>query len=82
MRYAIAMLFAVIGAAAAMFLVSSGVADFVVARYRFASADEAANLHMAAFMGSSFAGLVAGWILGWTAVWIAGLALGSGAKVD
>lgn len=65
MRTVIAMIFAALGAGAMMFLYSGAVADAVVASYRFDSADQAGDLHMAAYMAANIAGLVAGWIVGW-----------------
>ncbi len=65
MRYVIAMIAASLGAAFMMFFWSGGVADFVVARYRFDSSDSVADLHMATFMAANAAGLIAGWLVGW-----------------
>jgi hypothetical protein len=66
MRYVVAMVFAVIGAALAALLLSSQVADWVVARQTFESPDDADSLHMAVYMASNVAGLIIGWLLGWT----------------
>ena len=66
MRYVVAMVFAVIGAALAALLLSSQVADWVVARQTFESPDDADSLDMAVYMASNVAGLIIGWLLGWT----------------
>ncbi len=65
MRYVVAMVFAVIGAALAAVFLSSQVADWVVARQTFESPDEADNMHMLAYMGSNVAASSsAGWSAG------------------
>jgi hypothetical protein len=66
MRYVVAMVFAVIGAALATFFLSSQVADWVVAHQTFESSDDAENLHMLVFVASNVAGLIVGWLVGWT----------------
>jgi hypothetical protein len=66
MRYVVAMVFAVIGAGLAAVLLSSQVADWVVARQTFESPDDADSLHMAVYMASNVAGLIIGWLVGWT----------------
>ncbi len=65
MRYVVAMVFAVIGAALAAVFLSSQAADWVVARQTFESPDDADSLHMLAYMGSNVAGLIVGWLVGW-----------------
>lgn len=65
MRYVIAILFAIIGAALAMLFISQNVADNIVASYRFDSPDQVADLHMAVYMGVNALGLLLGWTLGW-----------------
>jgi hypothetical protein len=65
MRYVIAMVFAVIGAALMMMFVSSDVASTIVAGRRFDNPDDVADLHAALFMALNVVGLVAGWALGW-----------------
>jgi hypothetical protein len=65
MRYLVAMIFAVIGAALAILFVSSQVADWVVAHRAFESSDDAENLHMLVFIACNFGGLVLGWLVGW-----------------
>ena len=65
MRYVIAMVFAVIGAAVMMVFFSSDLASGIVASKRFDNPDDVADLHAALFMAFNAAGLVGGWILGW-----------------
>ncbi len=65
MRYVVAMVFAVIGAALAAVFLSSQVSDWVVARQTFESPDEADSLHMAVYMASNVGGLILGWLVGW-----------------
>jgi hypothetical protein len=65
MRYVIAMIGAVIGAALMMVFFASDLATTIVASNRFDSPDEVADLHTAIFMGLNIVGLVAGWIAGW-----------------
>ena len=65
MRYVIAMLFAILGAALMMMFLSSDVASIVVATYRFESPDEVAELHTLVFMACNVSGLIVGWIAGW-----------------
>lgn len=65
MRYVIAMIGAVIGAALMMVFFASDLATTIVASNRFDSPDEVADLHTAIFMGLNFVGLIAGWIAGW-----------------
>ena len=65
MRYVVAMVFAIIVAGlAAVFLISS-VADWVVAHETFESSDDAENLHMLTFIGTSVVALLVGWLVGW-----------------
>ena len=66
MRYVVAMVFAVIGAALVAVFLSSQAADWVVAHQSFESPDDADNLHMLTYMGSNVAGLIVGWLVGWT----------------
>jgi membrane associated rhomboid family serine protease len=65
MRYVVAMVFAVIGAALASVFLSSHVADWVVGHMSFESPDDADSLHMAVYMASNVGGLIIGWLLGW-----------------
>ena len=65
MRYIIAILFAIAGAALAMMYVSHNVADNIVASMRFESPDQVADMHAAIYMATNVAGLLLGWTLGW-----------------
>ncbi len=65
MRYVVAMVFAVIGAALAAVFVSSQVANWVVLHQSFDSPDDADSMHMAVYMASNVGGLIIGWLLGW-----------------
>jgi F0F1-type ATP synthase membrane subunit c/vacuolar-type H+-ATPase subunit K len=65
MRYVIAMLFAIIGAALMMAFLSSNLASAIVATQRFTSPDDVADMHTALFMAFNLAGLIAGWTIGW-----------------
>lgn len=65
MRYVIAMVFAVIGAALAIVFIGQSIADWVVAHQAFDSSDDAENLHMLVFVGTLAGGLLIGWLLGW-----------------
>ena len=65
MRTLFAMLCAALAAGAAMLLLSSTLADAVVANYRFDSSDAVADLHAAVYMGANFLALLIGWALGW-----------------
>ena len=65
MRYLVAMIFAVIGAALAALFIGSQAADWVVAHQSFDSSDDAENLHMMVFIGSLVGGLIIGWLTGW-----------------
>jgi uncharacterized membrane protein YbjE (DUF340 family) len=65
MRYVVAMVVAIIGAALAAVFLSSHVADWVVAHQTFESPDGADSMHMLAYMATNVAGLIVGWLLGW-----------------
>jgi hypothetical protein len=65
MRYVVAMVFAVIGAALTAVFASSQVADWVVLHQSFESPDGADSMHMLIYMASNVAGLLIGWLLGW-----------------
>jgi fucose permease len=78
MRYVIAMVCAVIGAALAAVFVSSEVANWVVLHQSFDSPDDADSLHMAVYMASNVAGLILGWVVGWAIVGAANSARASG----
>ena len=65
MRYVLAMVFAVIGAALAAVFLSAEVADWVVSQRTFESPDDADTLHMGAYLLANVAGLIVGWLVGW-----------------
>ncbi len=65
MRYLIAILFAIAGAALAMLYVSQNVASNIVATMRFDNPDQVADMHVAIYMATNAAGLLLGWTLGW-----------------
>ena len=65
MRYVVAILFAIAGAALAMTYLSQNVADNIVATYRFDNPDQVADMHAAIYMATNAAGLLLGWTLGW-----------------
>lgn len=65
MRYLVAMIFAAMAAALAMFFVSGRFASWVVSKFAFENPDQVADLHVAVFMGMNVAALVIGWIVGW-----------------
>ena len=65
MRYVIAILFAIAGAALAMMYVSQNVADNIVASYRFDNPDQVADMHVAIYMTTNVVGLLIGWTIGW-----------------
>jgi uncharacterized membrane protein YbjE (DUF340 family) len=66
MRYVVAMVFAIIGAALVAVFLSSDVADWVVSHQGFDSPDDADSMHMGVYMASNVAGLIIGWLVGWT----------------
>ncbi|MGQ0674265.1 MAG: hypothetical protein ACT4N2_15500 [Hyphomicrobium sp.] len=65
MRYLVAILFALAGAALAFAFVGGPVADWVVAQRTFESSDDAENLNQLAFMGVNLVGMILGWTIGW-----------------
>jgi membrane associated rhomboid family serine protease len=65
MRYVVAILFAIAGAALAMMFISQNVADNIVASMRFDNPDQVADMHVAIYMATNLAGLLVGWTLGW-----------------
>jgi hypothetical protein len=72
MRYVVAMVFAVIGAALAAVFVSSDVANWAVLRMSFESPDAADSMHMAVYMLSNVGGLIVGWLVGWIIMGLGG----------
>lgn len=69
MRTVIAMICAAAAALFVMLTISQNVADNVVASSRFETPDQAANMHMAVYMGVNLLALSLGWIAGWFAGW-------------
>ena len=65
MRYVVAMVFAVIGAALAAVFFSSSIANWAVLQTSFESPDDADNMHMLVYMLANVGGLIVGWIVGW-----------------
>lgn len=65
MRYVVAMLFAVVGAAAFTVFLSSGVASWAVDKMAFDNPDQVSDMHSLIFMGTNFLGLLLGWTIGW-----------------
>lgn len=65
MRYLVAILFALAGAALAFAFAGSPFADWLVAQQSFESSDDAENLHQLAFMGVNLIGMITGWVIGW-----------------
>jgi hypothetical protein len=65
MRYVVAIVFALIGAALTALFLGSAVADWVVGHMSFESPDDADNLHMLTYIGSLVGGLIVGWLVGW-----------------
>lgn len=65
MRYFVAIVFAIAGAALAMHFLSGPVADWAALQLKFESSDEAENVNQLVFMLVNLAGLVVGWTVGW-----------------
>jgi hypothetical protein len=65
MRYLVAILFAIVGAALAMHFLSGPVADWAALQLKYESSDDAENVNQLAFMAVNLAGLVVGWTIGW-----------------
>jgi putative Ca2+/H+ antiporter (TMEM165/GDT1 family) len=65
MRYFVAILFAIVGAAIAMKYLSGPVADWTALQLKYESSDEAENMNQLAFMVVNLGGLVVGWLIGW-----------------
>jgi hypothetical protein len=65
MRYLVAILFAIAGAALAMIFLSGPVADWAALQFKFDSSDDAESMNQLAFMVVNLAGLVIGWTIGW-----------------
>jgi putative Ca2+/H+ antiporter (TMEM165/GDT1 family) len=65
MRYLVAIVFAIIGAALAMHFLSGPVSNWVALQFSFESSDDAENVNQLAFMLVNLAGLIVGWTIGW-----------------
>lgn len=65
MRYLIAMVFGVAGAALAMYFLSGPIADWAALQFKYDSSDGAENVNQIAFMAINLAGLAIGWTIGW-----------------
>jgi len=65
MRYLVAIIFAIIGAALAMKFASGPVADWAALQLKYESSDDAENMNQMAFMAVNLAGLIVGWTIGW-----------------
>lgn len=65
MRYLVAIVFAIIGAALAMHFLSGPVSNWAALQFKFESSDEAENINQLAFMAVNLAGLIVGWTIGW-----------------
>lgn len=65
MRYLVAIIFAIIGAALAMHFLSAPVADWAALQFKYDSSDAAENVNQLAFMVVNLAGLIVGWTIGW-----------------
>lgn len=65
MRYLIAMIFAVAGAALTMMFLAGPVATQAVASMKFSSPDQNDNYFDLIYMATNAGGLVLGWLIGW-----------------
>jgi putative Ca2+/H+ antiporter (TMEM165/GDT1 family) len=65
MRYLIAIIFAIVGAALAMKFFSGPVADWAALQLKYESSDDAENINQLAFMAVNLGGLIVGWLIGW-----------------
>jgi hypothetical protein len=65
MRYLVAIIFAIVGALAAMQFLSGDVALWISQQPRFESSDDAENANQLAFLAVNLLGLVVGWVIGW-----------------
>ncbi len=65
MRYLVAIIFAIVGAALAMKFLSGPVADWAALQFKFDSSDDAESMNQMVFMAVNLAGLVVGWTIGW-----------------
>lgn len=65
MRYLVAIVFAIAGAALAMHFLSGPVADWAALQLKFDSSDDAETVNQLAYMVVNLTGLVIGWSIGW-----------------
>jgi putative Ca2+/H+ antiporter (TMEM165/GDT1 family) len=65
MRYVVAIVFAIAGAAIAMHFLAGPVADWAALQLKYESSDDAENVNQLAFMLVNIGGLVVGWLVGW-----------------
>lgn len=65
MRYLVAMIFAVTGAALAMIFVAGPLASYAVQNMKFSSPDQNDNYFDLIYMATNAGGLVLGWLIGW-----------------
>jgi len=65
MRYLVAIIFAIVGAALAMHFLSGPAANWAALQFKFESSDQAENVNQLAFMLVNLAGLIVGWTIGW-----------------
>lgn len=65
MRYVIAIVSALIGAAVAFAFAAEGIANWVIAQQKFESSDDVENLSQMVFMLVNLVGLIVGWTIGW-----------------
>lgn len=65
MRYVIAIVSALIGAAIAFAFFAENVAGWVIAHQKFDSSDDVENLSQMVFMLVNLVGIIIGWTIGW-----------------
>lgn len=65
MRYVVSMICAAATALAAMLLVATPIATWIVDRFTFTNPDAVGDAHAAAFMAVNVSALAIGWGLGW-----------------
>jgi hypothetical protein len=66
MRYLVAIIFAIAGAALAFHFLSGPVANWAALQFKFESSDDAESMNQLAFMGTNLLGLIVGWTIGWS----------------
>ena len=65
MRYLIAIVFAIAGAALAIMFLSGPFANWIALQFSFESSDDAESLNQMAFIAVNLVGLIVGWTIGW-----------------